>query len=361
VRCDERTLGSDGPRYSRFVRATTPKRVLCSIIFLQMIGIPLARSATNLPPQLNPSETSAASLPPGAEAPPIDEPLYASPTRRDRIGRVVAPVMVDGLGPYRFVVDTGATHSVVSGKLARALGLAGADTEPVAVELSGVTGTMMVDTVPIGRLQAGDLVIEDRRLPVINAVLEGADGVLGVDGLEDKRVIIDFRHDRIQILKSSRRAPSGYLVVPVKLGFNRLLIADGFVGHVRVKAIIDTGSERTLGNYALKNALKIGTDPRHLPVMTSVEGVTADLQPGEVARAPGITLGESTVNEIVVTYGDLHVFQVWGLEKEPAIVVGMDALGTLSSLVIDYRRKEIQMLPYDVPLTVRYVSGRLSR
>ena len=39
------------------------------------------------------------------------EPLFAAPTRLDRIGRVMTHVMVNGKGPFRFVIDTGASRS----------------------------------------------------------------------------------------------------------------------------------------------------------------------------------------------------------------------------------------------------------
>src|SRR5690606_10951551 len=42
----------------------------------------------------------------------------------DRVGRVVAPVMVNGRGPYRFIIDTGANRSAVARHLAEELGLA---------------------------------------------------------------------------------------------------------------------------------------------------------------------------------------------------------------------------------------------
>lgn len=161
------------------------------------------------------------------------------------------------------------------------------------------------------------------------------------------------------IQNSTRAAPGNYLVVPVRREFHGLLVADAFVGRVKTKAIIDTGAERTLGNLALREALRIGRDPRHHPDLTVVEGVTADLQSGEYVRAPSLTLGDIQINQIAVTFGDLHVFEVWGYQNEPAIVVGMDVLGTLRTLVIDYKRKELQLLPYDQPLTVR--SGRFGR
>ena len=41
------------------------------------------------------------------------EPRFVARTTRDRIGRIWAPVTIDGKGPFRLVLDTGANHSAV--------------------------------------------------------------------------------------------------------------------------------------------------------------------------------------------------------------------------------------------------------
>src|SRR4029078_12026677 len=52
-------------------------------------------------------------VPPSAEIKSEDF-VYVASTRPDRIGRVMAPVFVNGVGPFAFVVDTGASSSVIS-------------------------------------------------------------------------------------------------------------------------------------------------------------------------------------------------------------------------------------------------------
>ena len=47
------------------------------------------------------------------------EPRYVAPTNRDRIGRVWVPVMINDKGPFRLVLDSGATHSAVIPSVAR--------------------------------------------------------------------------------------------------------------------------------------------------------------------------------------------------------------------------------------------------
>ncbi len=109
--------------------------------------------------------------------------------------------------------------------------------------------------VPVETLEIGDFLMEPRRLAVIPDALGGADGVLGMDGLANKRIHIDFRHDRITIMRSkNQRAGSGFSIIPVNL-LHGLLVADATMGGVPVKAIIDTGGQVTLGNQALRLAL----------------------------------------------------------------------------------------------------------
>ena len=53
--------------------------------------------------------------------------------------------------------------------------------------------------------------------------------------------------------------------------------------------------------------------------------------------------------DLPVTFGDLHVFEIWGLTETPALVIGMDMLGMLRQFVVDYKRREFQLKPYDMP------------
>jgi hypothetical protein len=39
----------------------------------------------------------------------------------------------------------------------------------------------------------------------------------------------------------------------------------------------------------------------------------------------------------------MHIFEHWHLTSEPVMLIGMDALGLLDTLIIDYRRHELQI------------------
>jgi predicted aspartyl protease len=279
----------------------------------------------------------------------MQEPTYAVPTRLDRAGRVLAPVMVNGQGPYRFILDTGANRAVLSPRVLEGLRLQlTADGPTVAVH--GVTGTALLPAVRIDELRAGEMVLaRDQNVPVLSqTVLADADGILGIEGLRSARIDIDFVEDRVSIVKSSGRqaARSGFLTIDVSLRHGGLIVVPGRVGKVRVKAIIDTGAERTLGNNALRQALLLVSRNGAEELATRVFGATPEVGQGTSLVAPTVFLGEAELRDLEVTFGDLHVFRVWDLEHEPALLIGMDLLGSVQRLVIDYKLREVQVLPW---------------
>ena len=269
------------------------------------------------------------------------EPRYVAPTRRDRIGRIWAPVYINDKGPFRMVLDTGASRSGVIASVANALGIA--PDPSAAVILQGATGSLVVPTIYVDTLLVGDVLIKGSKLPILKDALGGAEGILGNEGLADRRVYIDFRHDLIIISRShDQRAGAGFMTIPFTLERGRLLIAQVKLGRVRAKAIIDTGSQSTVANLALRDAL-LSRRSREEATMDELQGVTDDIQKGEGHAAPPIEFGPMEIHSQRITFADAHIFQVWRLTNEPALLVGMDALGTLDTLIIDYRRHELQL------------------
>jgi predicted aspartyl protease len=284
---------------------------------------------------------------PAAEAPEAAKPedlLLACPTTRDYVGRVVAAVMVDGRGPFRFIVDTGANESTISPKLAAALGLAPSSSRPLRI--AGVTGTEIVPSVPVESLRAGALVIAHSQLPVIwSPIMTGADGILGAAGLAQDSLLVDFLHNTVVIHTAADVGiPSGYARVQATRLRGGLLSVPGEVGNVPVDAIIDTGSPQTLGNMALYRALysKPGAGGK-----ANVYGVTRQVRPGNVQVAPTVDLGAIRIGNAVLVFGDFPIFKVWGLTEHPAIILGMDVLGTVDAFAIDFRHATIGIAPRD--------------
>ncbi|HTE41221.1 MAG TPA: retropepsin-like aspartic protease [Steroidobacteraceae bacterium] len=310
---------------------------------LRLLQCVLLASALAAPLHAQPTDSITGS-PASATLADAETTLFATPTVRDRVGRIVAPVMVNDQGPFRFLVDTGANRSVLSEHMPSRLGLTlnGQD----KVSLSGVTGDAIVPLAKVARVRAGALVLENLSMPIISATMGGLDGVLGVEGLADKRLVVDFANDRISIEKSSnKRAPREFVSLPGRFRHGLLLVVDVTVEGVATKAVIDTGAERSLGNERLRWAVQRMTNGDHVAGVANVEGVTADIQKGDMAFLPLIRFEGVEIQGVPIAYGDFNVFRLWDLQRVPALLVGMDILGTVDTMAIDYRRRELQLKP----------------
>ncbi|MET0535727.1 MAG: retropepsin-like aspartic protease, partial [Steroidobacter sp.] len=161
--------------------------------------------------------------------------------------------------------------------------------------------------------------------------------------LADKRVHIDFKNDEITILRSSGRPLQsvGTTRVPVKIKHGHLLMFDVKLAGIRTKAMLDTGAQTTIGNRSLRTALA----RKREGVSNDIIGVTLDVQKGESFSAPAVDINGLTIRGMRVTFGDIYIFDAWKMTEEPALLIGMDIIGLLDTLVIDYKRKELHLRP----------------
>ena len=267
------------------------------------------------------------------------EPRFVAPTLRDQIGRIWAPVMINGKGPFRLVLDTGANRSGVTKTVAAVLNIPLDQSPPFL--LHAVTGIATVPTIHVDSVSVGDLWLRSETLAILTDPLGGASGVLGTEGFADKRIVIDFARDRIRISRShGERARLDFETVPFDRSETGLLMVRASVGGVRVHAIIDTGGQRTLANLPMRDAL-VRRHAKGKP--DEIMDVTTKSQAGETFPSPPLRLGSIEIRGTRITYSDMSIFEHWHLQKEPALLIGMDVIGLLDTFIIDYRRRELQL------------------
>jgi hypothetical protein len=269
------------------------------------------------------------------------EPRYAAPTQFDRIGRIWVPVLINDKGPFRLVFDTGASQTAVNAGVAEALGIALPTAD--SVTLSGATGSRIVSAIAVQSMVVGDVNLRGKRLAILSDAMGGADGVMGTEGLLDKRIRVDFGRDRISVQRSHQeRAQPGFLTIPVTIVHGLLVVEDATVGGIPARVIIDTGGQGTVANEALQRALRRRLRPEDIKA-TQITGVTSDVQRGDRMVIPEMVLGTVRISAAEVTVGDLYIFQHWHMTRTPTIMLGMDVLGLLDTLIIDYPRRELQI------------------
>src|SRR5262249_34931271 len=155
----------------------------------------------------------------------------------------------------------------------------------------------------VDRLAAGDTVIQNRRLAVADASFMAADGVLGVGGFANKVGLVDFVGDEVSVLGARRHRPSpGLGRLPAEMLVWRLLMVDAQIGMHKVKAVIDTGAQRTLGNLALFSRLGLRPTESYRDMIAEVIGAMDYRQPGERYVVRELRMGELHTTQLTVTF-----------------------------------------------------------
>lgn len=253
--------------------------------------------------------------------------------------RMTVATHVNGIGPFSFTIDTGAARSVVSDRLASRLSL------PVGkmVTIYGIDGPSPASTVRVDSLRVGARERKDIAAPVLPERSLGSSGFLGIDALKDERVLMDFKRNRVTIAQSAREAmegEGGVIVVTGRSRFGQLILTDARVGGIKVRAIIDTGAQNTIGNLPLQRMMaKRGAAPGQ---KTSIIGVTGAELPAEATSIRRITLGGMEVTHMPIAYADVQTFRLFGLEDKPAILVGMDVLRMFERVAVDFKEREVR-------------------
>jgi len=88
-----------------------------------------------------------------------DEPLATIPYRIDYDGLITMGVMVNGKGPYDFIIDTGSTLTLAFSRLAREQGFAPTNGPPKRI--LGITDARSVPTFVLGEIDVGGVALAD--------------------------------------------------------------------------------------------------------------------------------------------------------------------------------------------------------
>lgn len=254
--------------------------------------------------------------------------------------RLTAEVHVNGRGPYHFLVDSGADTSAVSTGIARSLEL------PLGtpITLNGMTERSIVDRVRVASLQVGPSVVTNLHLPALREEDVGAQGVIGIDALVRRRLMMDFDKRIIKVEDAAKPPKSlpGEIVIVAKRRRGQLILTEVKAGDIRLDAVIDTGSEFTIGNSLLRDRLLRKGTRFETAKAIGVTGKAVNLQ---VARIPRLQLGRLVVRNLVVAFADLPPFEVFGLSDEPALLLGTDLLKTFRKVSLDFHARKVRFQP----------------
>ena len=252
--------------------------------------------------------------------------------------RLSVEVRVNGNGPYQFIVDSGADTSVVGLRIARGLAL------PIgsAAVVTSMTARNIVDRVRVAELTVGSSRFRNLHLPALKEMDVGGDGLIGIDALVQQRLLMDFEKKVIKV--EDGRIPfrplPGEIVITARRKRGQLILTQVKAAGLPLEAVIDTGSEVTIGNLKLRDKLIRGNRDKFWPVeVTGVTGVTVKIQMAVIGE---LQLGPVTLRNVPMAFADVPPFDLFGLSGGPALLLGTDMLENFRRVSLDFHNRKIR-------------------
>lgn len=267
----------------------------------------------------------------------------------DKSDRMTVQVQVNGSEAVPFIVDTGAERTVIANDLAKRLGL---ESGPI-LTLATISGQIQVNSFFIDKLTTATVNLAGIEAPGLERSHLGAYGLLGIDSLEESRVLLDFLNQKMDVLTSQKSRgkttlENGMIVVTAKKKAGRMIISSANIDGVKVDVILDTGAQNSMANFALRDKLR----RRHrkndfVPVaMLSVTGAVLN---GQFTQLRQVEIGGLAINDLPVTFAENYAFTALKMNDRPAILLGMDAMKLFDRVLIDFGNRRVG---FDLPNNV---------
>lgn len=256
----------------------------------------------------------------------------------DTAQRLTVKAEVNGQGPFDFLVDTGASSSVISAELADQLGLVRTGSN----KLHSIAGAQSVSTARVESLTVGKRTRANMTVSVLPRALLRVDGVLGLEWLGRASLLLDFARHKMVVGEGLPLPDSLTVAVKSRLARSGLMLIDAFIPDQRLIAFVDTGSTTTVGNLALLSAAREGNSIVGELSDTELRSVTGQVLPARSTVVSRLMLGKLTLRNVPLLIGQVHTFDYWGFRDEPAIVIGVDILRKFQSVAIDSKRGEVR-------------------
>lgn len=267
----------------------------------------------------------------------------------DQSNRMTVPVRVNGSEPLPFIIDTGAERTVIAHDLAQQLALKSGR----QLTLATVTGPAQVSSYLITNLSTDTVSIADLEAPGLERQNLGAYGLLGIDSLEDHKVLLDFKASKMDVLASPKQkkrtnktqVEKDMIIVTAVRRAGRMILSNARIGNMNIDIILDTGAQSSMGNSALRKRLR-GSQRLFGFTPATMRSVTGESLAGEFTQIRSINVGGMEIAGLPVTFADNYAFDALDLNKRPAILLGMDAMALFDRVLIDFANRRVG---FDLP------------
>lgn len=284
------------------------------------------------------------------------EPLAQAKYRTDFGSWITVSAMVDGEGPFDFIIDTGTTHTLIFQNLADRLGVVASGASDRRVFSIGAEGnyqTFNIGNVAIGKARLDDVVSVVLPDWPVGDLLPA--GILGLDFLERFVVVVDsgsrevlfYEHDNAPDFPSWNKVklkPTKFISDNVKL-----YTLTGFIGRRTIEFMFDLGASGTvindpaLGKLVQRGKARGFLDPVDR-ITVRVVGALDDMQKTRALRIDEFRAGEMVWRDPVIAVYNATMFTSLDRERTPFGLFGSDLLRG-RSFMMDFDRGELLIGP----------------
>ena len=132
----------------------------------------------------------------------------------------------------------------------------------------------------------------------------------------------------------------GEIVVVARLKRGQLILTQVRANGIPLDAVVDTGSELTIGNTALRNQL---FHRRHGEVKTiEVIGVTGAKVSLELLVVDELKIGGVVLNNVPIAFADVPPFAVFSLDDHPSLLLGTDLMENFRKVSLDFHARKVR-------------------
>ena len=276
-----------------------------------------------------------------------DGALAVAPYTIEDYGHIVIQVLVNGEGPFKFTLDTGASISVIHDRLRDRLALQTVPGRTVIVYgavTSGRFPLLNVDQMQIGReTWTAPRIVS---MPGESAASREMDGILGIDFLSQYAVGFSVRDRAIRLYAPEMLNEDNYYGwanlpldrAPIGSGSAALYLFDIEIRGTKIPAIFDLGASMNMVNWPA--ARSIGLRPSELVIDGDFSGALDSVEDIGSFIAEEVTTNRITWEDELFGVASLAVFETMLKGDRPCAVLGV-GLFNQRDFIIDFTRSRV--------------------
>lgn len=294
----------------------------------------------------------------------VTEPVRASapvtslPYTIDYNGWLTVKVTVNGQGPYDFIIDTGATNSLVFQNLADIQKFALSEEPPHTV--LGLAAQGAFPTYDIGELRAGEAKLNELVSVILPdwTVERKPQGILGLDFLSQYTLVFNVNSGQLDLydpeagpkketMRRWKRIPLKQQNFGIDVDHDLYTVEGRLNNYTKVQFMLDLGASGTVVNRAAVSVKNVSIDV-HVSSTRLRNRITGALdqrlKQASAVRVNRLRVGRALWRRPIITIHDAPIFTELGVADKAFGLFGSDLVRD-RSFMLDFLNGEMRVGP----------------